>query len=184
MSLKRILGIFSVYSVVVFIVVLVGSYAWYSFENGSTTFDAVTGNKDIIVSYNSGRYINTSNAIPVDSSADAEKNNFSVNVRDEVAGKYDILVDVSLVDMEIDTALKNINFKYSLLKDGLEIANGNFLNVSGSTLVLAKNVEINSYYNNSFELRIWIQNNGGDQSSMSGKTFKGTVSVGARSRVV
>lgn len=184
MSLKRILGIFSVYSIVIFVVVLVGSYAWYSFEKGSTTFDAVTGNKDIIVSYNSGKYINTSSAIPVNSSAEAEKNNFTVNVRDELAGKYDILVDVSLVDIEIDNELKNSNFKYSLLKDGVEIANGNFSNVSSSVLVLAKNVEINSYYSNSFELRIWIQNNGGDQSSMSGKTFKGTVSVGARSRVV
>ena len=48
-----------------FTLMLTTSYAWYSFENASTTFNAVTNSDNVTVSYQSGEYINTTNAVPI-----------------------------------------------------------------------------------------------------------------------
>ena len=65
MSFKKFLGIISIVIVLVFSMMLTTSYAWYSFETASTTFNGVTNNDDIKVSFQKGEYINTSTAIPV-----------------------------------------------------------------------------------------------------------------------
>ena len=48
-----------------FALMLASSYAWYSFTKGSTTFDVVTNNEDINVTYTTGMYIDTKTAVPI-----------------------------------------------------------------------------------------------------------------------
>ena len=48
------LGIISIVIVVVFSMMLSTSYAWYSFENASTSFQGMTNDDDIIINYQHG----------------------------------------------------------------------------------------------------------------------------------
>ena len=113
MKLSKLLGIISIVIIVVFSMMLTTSYAWYSFENASTTFNGVTGMDDVIISYQHGEYISTNVAVPISSNmvdAHSEKNNFSIVLKDKTStGEF--LVTVSLVDVAIDAELKNSNFK-------------------------------------------------------------------------
>ena len=59
------LGFVFVIVVSVFGLMLATSYAWYSYENGSTKFDVVTADDDVDIIYQRGEYINTESAIPV-----------------------------------------------------------------------------------------------------------------------
>lgn len=190
MELKKTFVVFLAYIAFVFVLMLTTSYAWYSFSNGSTTFEAVTGDRDrdIVVMYDSGSHINTTTAIPINSSdssvfpSDADRTTFTVEVTN-FANNDQTVVAIKLQNITIDTALKSTYFKYSLLYNGSEVANGNFSNVSsGNELVLKDNLTITKSSINNFELRLWIEDNGGDQSSMQNKTFEGTVAVTVMSR--
>lgn len=190
MELKKTFVVFLAYIAFVFVLMLTTSYAWYSFSNGSTTFEAVTGDRDrdIVVMYDSGSHINTTTAIPINSSdssvfpSDADRTTFIVEVTN-FANNDQTVVAIKLQNITIDTALKSTYFKYSLLYNGSEVANGNFSNVSsGNELVLKDNLTITKSSINNFELRLWIEDNGGDQSSMQNKTFEGTVAVTVMSR--
>ena len=65
MRLKKLLLVMLIIIVFMFSLMLTTSYAWYSFERGSTIFDAETEVEDIFVSYQDGEYINTDIAVPV-----------------------------------------------------------------------------------------------------------------------
>ena len=47
------------------VAVISASYAWYSFSAGSTTFNAVTSDKDVDVRFIKGEYINNTLAVPI-----------------------------------------------------------------------------------------------------------------------
>ena len=65
MKFKKTLFVILVFIICMFAIMLSSSYAWYSFTNGSTTFDVVTNNNDIEVIYHTGMYINTTSALPI-----------------------------------------------------------------------------------------------------------------------
>ena len=86
MDFKKTLVVILVFVVFMFVLLLTGSYAWYSFTNAGTSFDVVTNNDDIKVIYHTGMYIDTTTALPISSSEVSdysEKNNFSVDINDE-----------------------------------------------------------------------------------------------------
>lgn len=196
MELKKTFIVFFAYIVVIFGLMLTTSYAWYSFANGSTTFDAVTGNRDrdIVVTFDSSSNISTTTAIPINSSDSsvfplyADKNTFTVDVTNFANnGKAAIEVkiqDISFTDADGNAtdALKDANFKYSFLYNNSEIASGNFEGFTGNELILENNLSITKDSINNFELRLWIEDNGGDQSNMENKTFTGTIAVTVISR--
>ena len=185
MDFKKTLLVILTFVTCMFALMLVSSYAWYSYTNGSTTFDVVTNNEDINVTYQTGMYIDTKTALPItkDQIDDySEKNKFSINLNSEdLVGK--LLVDISLVNIEIDELLKNDNFKYELLYNGTSVNTGNFSNIEENKINLGTNIILDSINNNDFELRIYILDDDTDQNILMNKTFKGTISVNTISRL-
>ena len=185
MDYKKTLGIISIFVIVMFVLMLSSSYAWYSFANGSTTFSAVTNNKDIKVIYRNNAYISTLTAVPISSDevADkADKNMFSIEVNNDTIEEQ-ILVSIGLVDVNIDSELKNNNFKYDLLYNGTSIASGNFSGVTGDTFNILDSVALDNLSDNDFELRVYLLDDGTNQNSLMNKTFRGTISVNVISRL-
>ena len=123
MRLKKLLFVITVIVITMLSLMLATSYAWYSFENGSTTFDAVTNNDSIIVSYQTGEYINTDIAVPISSSEIdqySSKNNFNVKINDNVKDN-DVKVEVKLTDVNIAYELKNSSFYVDLFYQGTKV---------------------------------------------------------------
>ena len=160
MDFKKTLLVILTFVTCMFALMLVSSYAWYSYVNGSTTFDVVTNNEDINVTYTTGMYIDTKTALPItkeEIDEYSEKNKFSIDLNSEdLVGK--ILVDISLINISIDDVLKNSNFKYDLLYNGTTINTGNFANFEDNKLALGTNIILDNVSNNDFELRIFHHN--------------------------
>ena len=194
LSLKKLLGIISVVIIVVFSMMLTTSYAWYSFGNASTVFEGITNNDDIIISYQTDEYINTTIAIPiatVDIAKYADKNNFSITVKND-AKDTDLAVRISLTDVSIDGALRDVNFKFDLYhQDTLIDENGSdgYSNTAyGSQFTTGTDrtlgtVTLNNDVTNNFELRVYLLDDGTDQSSMENKTFQAKIKIEVVSRL-
>ena len=163
------------------------SYAWYAFDNASTTFSAVTNNDDIIVSYQSGEYINTNIAVPISTEQIdkySEKNNFNIRVKNNKIDN-EIAVTVSLIDISISDALKNTNFKIDLYYQGSKVSTfgGNTIGTGGATNKTLGTVTLNNDINNNFEVRVYILDDGSDQTSMMNQTFQAKIQINAISRL-
>ena len=65
MKYKKLLFTILVIILVMLTLMLATSYAWYSFSAGSTTFNAVTSDKDVDVRFIKGEYINNTLAVPI-----------------------------------------------------------------------------------------------------------------------
>lgn len=185
MDFKKTLLVILTFVTCMFALMLASSYAWYSYVNGSTVFDVVTNNEDINVTYSTGMYIDTKSALPISKDeveTYSEKNKFSIDLNDEdMVGK--ILVDISLVDIEIDDLLKNNSFKYDLLYNGVSVNSGDFVKLEGNRLKLGENINLDSVSDNDFELRVYLLDDGEDQNYLMDKTFKGTILVNVVSRL-
>ena len=186
MKFKKTLFVILVFIICMFAIMLSSSYAWYSFTNGSTTFDVVTNNNDIEVIYHTGMYINTTSALPISETQIeeySEKNKFSIDLNNkDLVNK--LLVDISLIDVEIDEELQSSNFKYDLLYNGITISSGSFTGaVSNEEFEIANNVILETVNKNDFELRLYILDNDEGQNNLMNKTFKGTISVNVVSRL-
>ena len=186
MDFKKTLLVILTFIVCMFSLMLASSYAWYSFTKGSTTFDTVTNNEDINVTYTTGMYIDTKTAVPIKKEEIpeySEKNKFSISLnRDDLVGR--ILINVSLTNINIDDLLKNENFKYDLLYNEEIIESGNFSQISNKEkFKLANNIILDEIDNNDFELRIYLLDNDSNQNDLMNKTFQGTISINAISRL-
>lgn len=187
LSFKKLLGIISVVIFVMFVMMLTTSYAWYSFENAKTSFEVATNNDNVEIYFQRGEYINTNVAVPITSSQVAkysEKSNFTVRVKNNPIDN-EILLTVSLVDISIDGALQKDNFKIALYYQGSIVATipGNTVGGNGETTKTLGSVVLNPDVLNNFEIRVFILDDGTDQSSMMNKTFQATVKTDVVSRL-
>lgn len=185
LNLKKLLGIISVVIIVVFSMMLTTSYAWYSFGNASTVFEGMTNNDDIIVSYRTDEYINTTIAIPISSSDIAkysDKNNFSIDVKNNVKDT-EIAVRISLTEVNIDGALKDYDFKFDLYHQDTLIDENSSSDCINSTMCGAQfttgntrtlgTVVLDNNVTNNFELRIYLLDDGYEQGSYNDKDNDG-----------
>ena len=185
MSLRKTLSLITLFVVSMVILMLSSSYAWYSFNNASTTFETLTSNEDIRVIYKSSRFISTVTAVPISSKEIdklSEKNNFSIDVDNDKVDEA-LSVSVSLIGIEIDNALKNSNFRYELLFNGSSVGNGNFSGLSSDKLTIVDDVILNNLGVNNFELRLYLLDDGSNQNNLMNKTFKAIINVNVISRV-
>ena len=187
MSFKKMLGIITIMIVLVFSMMLSTSYAWYTFENASTTFEGVTNNDEILVGYGTSEYISTSIAIPIleeDIDKYSEKNNFFVNVKKSELDT-ELVVSVSLVDIMIDNALMTEEFKIDLYYQGELLKNISGADIEDKTVEVMElaSTLIDNFTDNNFELRVYILDNGMDQSELMNKTFAAKIEVNIISRI-
>ena len=182
MKFKKLLFVISIIIVSMFALMLTTSYAWYSFEKGSTKFETVTKSEDILVSYQDGEYINTDIAVPVvkeQIDKYASKNNFNI----KVTGKGEVMIAASLIDVTIDSALNKESFVIDLFYQGdkIDSIDGSKI-VSGNDIVF-ENVLLKNKASNQFEIRLYILDDGSNQNDMMKKTFSAKVKVDVISRL-
>ena len=187
MKYKKLLFTILVIILVMLTLMLATSYAWYSFNTGSTTFNAVTNNSDVSIDFVKGDYINNNAAIPISSSEVDEysdKHQFIVKTTNNPKDN-DILLNVSLVDVSIDNPLRVSDFKVELYYQGslVSTVTGNQLMISGATTKLLSTVTLNNNIDNNFEVRVYLLDNGSDQSSLMNLNFSAKIQTEVVSRL-
>lgn len=171
------------------------SYAYYVSTNG-TNFNVTTANVDtsLTVVFSQSEYMNMKTGVPISASdVDnyASKSVFTILPNNTLLNGYQVAVNISLINIKIDDALKVSDFKYKLTcSDGSTTANlGSGTGASFTSDVL-KNDSLSlgslSTSANTFNasktytctLRVWLQDSGSSQNNLMNKSFSGLVKVG------
>ena len=171
------------------------SYAYYVSTNG-TNFNVTTANVDtsLTVVFSQSEYMNMKTGVPISASdVDnyASKSVFTILPNNTLLNGYQVAVNISLINIKIDDALKVSDFKYKLTcSDGSTTTNlGSGTGASFTSDVL-KNDSLSlgslSTSANTFNasktytctLRVWLQDSGSSQNNLMNKSFNGLVKVG------
>ena len=171
------------------------SYAYYVSTNG-TNFNVTTANVDtsLTVVFSQSEYMNMKTGVPISASdVDnyASKSVFTILPNNTLLNGYQVAVNISLINIKIDDALKFSDFKYKLTcSDGSTTTNlGSGTGASFTSDVL-KNDSLSlgslSTSANTFNasktytctLRVWLQDSGSSQNNLMNKSFSGLVKVG------
>jgi len=171
------------------------SYAYYVSTNG-TNFNVTTANVDtsLTVVFSQSEYMNMKTGVPISASdVDnyASKSVFTILPNNTLLNGYQVAVNISLINIKIDDALKVSDFKYKLTcSDGSTTTNlGSGTGASFTSDVL-KNDSLSlgslSTSVNTFNasktytctLRVWLQDSGSSQNNLMNKSFSGLVKVG------
>ena len=171
------------------------SYAYYVSTNG-TNFNVTTANVDtsLTVVFSQSEYMNMKTGVPISASdVDnyASKSVFTILSNNTLLNGYQVAVNISLINIKIDDALKVSDFKYKLTcSDGSTTTNlGSGTGASFTSDVL-KNDSLSlgslSTSANTFNasktytctLRVWLQDSGSSQNNLMNKSFSGLVKVG------
>lgn len=171
------------------------SYAYYVSTNG-TNFNVTTANVDtsLTVVFSQSEYMNMKTGVPISASdVDnyASKSVFTILPNNTLLNGYQVAVNISLINIKIDDALKVSDFKYKLTcSDGSTTTNlGSGTGASFTSAVL-KNDSLSlgslSTSANTFNasktytctLRVWLQDSGSSQNNLMNKSFSGLVKVG------
>lgn len=171
------------------------SYAYYVSTNG-TNFNVTTANVDtsLTVVFSQSEYMNMKTGVPISASdVDnyASKSVFTILPNNTLLNGYQVAVNISLINIKIDDALKVSDFKYKLTcSDGSITTNlGSGTGASFTSDVL-KNDSLSlgslSTSANTFNasktytctLRVWLQDSGSSQNNLMNKSFSGLVKVG------
>lgn len=171
------------------------SYAYYVSTNG-TNFNVTTANVDtsLTVVFSQSEYMNMKTGVPISASdVDnyASKSVFTILPNNTLLNGYQVAVNINLINIKIDDALKVSDFKYKLTcSDGSTTTNlGSGTGASFTSDVL-KNDSLSlgslSTSANTFNasktytctLRVWLQDSGSSQNNLMNKSFSGLVKVG------
>lgn len=171
------------------------SYAYYVSTNG-TNFNVTTANVDtsLTVVFSQSEYMNMKTGVPISASdVDnyASKSVFTILPNNTLLNGYQVAVNISLINIKIDNALKVSDFKYKLTcSDGSTTTNlGSGTGASFTSDVLKNNSlslgslstsanTFNASKTYTCTLRVWLQDSGSSQNNLMNKSFSGLVKVG------
>lgn len=195
MKFRKLIFVLVIASVLVISLMWGSSYAYYT-SSGGTNFNVNTSNLDtnLTVVFNQSEYMNIKTGVPIaasDVDNYASKSVFTLLPNSNLLNGYDVLINVSLVDIKIDDALKVSDFKYKLTcnngSSNTTVGSGN--GSSFTSEVLTSNVlplgslsttdntfDVSKSYTCTF--RVWIEDSGNSQNELMNKTFSGLVKVG------
>lgn len=162
---------------------LVGiTFAWYSYSNAESRVNATSKVSKPSVIFSQTEYIENASIMPIldeDRYNYGMKNSFIVSVP-ETLKKYDISMQINLVDIVMSSELKTNDFKYELLENGIIVSSGTFSNIIDNTIEIYPNKVLNviNYpFSYNYELIVWLSENNGDQNNVMNKNFKARVNV-------
>ena len=191
-SFRKFLVVVLIVVIAAFGLMLTTSYAWYSYEIGSTKFDVVTATDDIDIVFQKGEFINTESAIPLkirDIDRYSDKYDFNIKIKKYVKDN-DLVAKISLVDIVMDEELRQVDEK---LGDSPFVIELFYQGVLVGTKVTGKDI-IDTVYefgdvvlsqdvDNQFELRVYLVDNDGEQAYLMNKSFQGKIDISVISRV-
>lgn len=195
MKFKKFIFVLVITSILAVVGMWGTSYAYYVSTNG-TNFNVTTANVDtsLTVVFSQSEYMNMKTGVPISASdVDnyASKSVFTILPNNTLLNGYQVAVNISLINIKIDDALKVSDFKYKLTcNDGSTTTNlGSGTGASFTSDVL-KNDSLSlgslSTSANTFNasktytctLRVWLQDSGSSQNNLMNKSFSGLVKVG------
>ena len=162
-----------------FLLSLSTSYAWYTYSGGATDFDSVTSEVDLNVIYAQSQIITTTTSLPIkdeEKEKYADKNIFTVSSPEELYN-HQVILTISLINIEIAEELKSQDFKYELMQNNEVIAQGSGLDFTESTKVLKDMIQINPTKTYTYALRIWVRETGEEQNELMNKSFQAQIQV-------
>lgn len=195
MKFKKFIFVLVIASIVVVSLMWGGSYAYY-ISSGGTNFNVTTGNVDtnLTVVFNQSEYMSMKTGVPIEPSLVdnyASKSVFTLLPNSDLLNGYDVAVNVSLVDIKIDDALKVNDFKYKLTcnngSSNTVISSGTGTNFTsdvlankvlplGSLSTTDNSFDVSKSYTCTF--RVWVEESGSSQNELMNKSFSGLVKVG------
>lgn len=164
--------------------VLLGiSYGWYAYSNAESSIKVNTLEEVPTILFAQTEYITSSQIMPIydeDRYRYANKNSFSVTVGDNLK-TYETGIEIILSNITIDKELKIENYKYELLQNKKTIAQGTFNNLGEETnieLLPMTVLQIDKYPTTyTYELYIWLSEDGTDQNYLMNKKFGAKINV-------
>ena len=98
---------------------------------------------------------------------------------DENLNDYEVAASISLVNIEIDSALKTSDFRYELYFDdgSSPVASGTFADLGTDTSIVLTDMTILDTGTHTYELRVWLQETGISQNNLMNKSFSAKIKV-------
>lgn len=176
---------------IIFAGMIGSSYAYYTLTD--TSIDVTTGNvtNGFSIVFSDNNYVNVKTGVPLDDDQvieSAKANIFSIIPNASALNGYDAYVNVSLINVRIDDALKVSDFKYSLIcndsnnyestigsGDGTSLSTGTDVLLGGLNTINGS-LNINTNYQCYF--RVWIANKADtSQNELMNKSFSALLKV-------
>lgn len=188
MEFKRLIVVLTIAIFVTFSSMLGASYAWYAYENAEISLFGSTIKEAPTVIFSQTEYISTSLNTPI---YDEDKENFAnINVFTITFGnnleKYETAISIVLDEIYMEEELKIDNYKYELVQNDQVVASGNFsmLGDNHEIVLLPSTVmEITSFPQTyTYELYIWLSEDGTDQNHLMNKNFSGRIKINSASK--
>ena len=176
---------------IIFVGMIGSSYAYYTLTD--TSIDITTGNvtNGFSIVFSDNNYVNVKTGVPLNDDQvieSAKANIFSIIPNASALNGYDAYVNVSLINVKIDDALKVSDFKYSLIcndsnsyestigsGDGTSLSTGTDVLLGGLNTINGS-LNINTNYQCYF--RVWIANKADtSQNELMNKSFSALLKV-------
>ena len=183
MEFKKMLIVLSI-TLCIFTGIMFGvSYGWYAYKNAETNVEGSAIKETPAVIFAQTEYIYSATSQPIydeDRYNYANKNSFTVTL-DENLKDYQVGLKISLNDISMAEELKNANYKYELLEDGISVAFGDFGLIGGKNeldiMPMKIMTPVNYPQSYSYELLIWLSDDGTVQNDLMNKGFRAKVNV-------
>ena len=191
MKFNKIIFILMIAATIIFAGMIGSSYAYYTLTD--TSIDITTGNvtNGFSIVFSDNNYVNVKTGVPLNDDQvieSAKANMFSIIPNASALNGYDAYVNVSLINVRIDDALKVSDFKYSLIcndsnsyestigsGDGTSLSTGTDVLLGGLNTINGS-LNINTNYQCYF--RVWIANKADtSQNELMNKSFSALLKV-------
>lgn len=183
MEFRKMIILLSITVSIMFGISLGISYAWYSYKNAETNIKVATKKDTPMIQFMQTEYIESTQNMPIfdeDRYKYATKNSFTVTLGKNLLN-YETALQIVLNNIEIESELKNKNYKYELLENKKVISNGDF-----STIEDKKSIELlpitimkpqNYPYTYVYELYIWLSEDESNQNELMNKRFSAKIDI-------
>lgn len=182
MKFSKMIFVLAIAASAVFVGMMGTSYAYYTAT--ATDIDITTGTVDngISVVFTDNNYVNVKTGVPVDNEDQVKANTFTITPNQTALNGYDAYVNISLINVKIDDALKVSDFKYSLKCNNTVISSGDgtSLNTGTNISLGSLSTEDNTFTSSSTYtcyFRVWIANSTESQNELMNKKFSGLLKV-------
>ena len=183
MEFKKVIFILGIAICLAIGMIFGASYAWYAYSNAETAIGGSTIDETPTVIFSQTEYIASSTSVPIqdeDSYNYANKNSFTVTLNENLQ-KYHTAIKVVLKDIVMSDELKIATYKFALMENGYVVSSGNFSNLGNNKeleimpmKVLQPTTFPQTY---SYELLIWLSDDGTVQNNLMNKGFRAKISV-------
>ena len=145
MKFSKMIFVLTIAASAIFICMMGSSYAYYTATATDISVTTGTINNGISVVFTDNNYVNVKTGVPLDDEQVmeyAKANTFSITPNASTLEGYDAYVNISLINVKIDDALKVSDFKYSLVCMDGNNSQSNLGSGDGTSITTGTNISI------------------------------------------